>query len=120
MLVLLFHTELQRTDDFSLEVRAGENSFPLTLQDFHKSYFKELFISCFAFLQLLSLIRTLSFAHIFFLFSTAAYPFIALDCFFFIRKLSALQFVLCMVITPSSEDQFNSLSFQFHTSAVSF
>lgn len=66
MLVLLFHTELQRTDDFSSEVRAGENSFPLTLQDFHKSYFKGLFISCFAFLHLLSLIWTLSFAHIFF------------------------------------------------------
>lgn len=65
MLALPFHIEVQRADDFSFEVRAGENIFPLALQDFHKSYFRELFISCLAFLQLLSLTWTLSFARIF-------------------------------------------------------
>ena len=85
MLALPFQVEFQSAEDFSLEFRTGESIFLLTLQDFHKSYFKELFISCLVFVQLLSLIWTLSFAHFF---STAAYPFIALSIAFFIRRSS--------------------------------
>lgn len=95
MLALPFHIEFQRTDDFSLEVRAGESIFPLTLQDFHKSYFKELFISCLAFLQLLSLIWTLFFAHIFFYSCISFYC--SLNCFFY-------QEVECTSICPSHGD----------------
>lgn len=80
MLAFPFHIEFQRTDDFSLEVRAGECIFPLTLQDFHKRFFKELFISWLAFLQLLSLIWTLSFAHIFFYSCLSFYY--STNCFF--------------------------------------
>lgn len=79
MLALPFHIKFQRTDDFSLELRAEESIFPLTPQDFHKSYFNELFISCFAFLQTLSLIWTLSFPHIFF-YSCISFYF-SLSCF---------------------------------------
>lgn len=43
MLALPFHMDFQRADDFCLEVRAGENIFPLTLQDFHKSYFNAVY-----------------------------------------------------------------------------
>jgi len=56
MLALPFQVEFQSAEDFSLEFRTGESIFLLTLQDFHKSYFKELFISCLVFVQLLSLI----------------------------------------------------------------
>lgn len=102
MLALPFHIEFQRIDDISLEVRAGECIFPLTLQDFHKIFFKELFISCLAFLQLLSLIWTLSFAHIFFYSCISFYC--SPNCFFY-------QEVECTSICPSHGDhkKFRSL-----------
>lgn len=81
MLALPFQIEFQRTDYFSSEVRAGECIFPLTLQDFHKRFFKELFISCLAFIHLLSLIWTLSFTHIFF--CSCIFFYCSLNCFFY-------------------------------------